>query len=400
MSTIVRRRPPVDDPAVLKELVGACNDAVLDGRAGWSRFLEKLCAFVGAHTGSLIIQDAPTGAATVPATFGLDPDFSRLYEEYYHKVNVYTIVGSARRWLRPGALRAYHAIVPPSVVMKTEIYNDFMRRLDWYDGVSGVLAREGSWVSFLNVACPPSAGLISREQLVLMKRIAPHAQRALQVQRRLERLEAFQEAAAATLDQLPLGVIFVDGSGKPLLVNRVAHEILDAKDGLTLTREGLHAATAGATAELRRLVHNAIQTGNGRGLDAEGGMSLSRPSLRRPLYIVVGPLPAGHPSLQPRAAAVVFVTDPEDGVESTPAVLQRLYGLSPAEARLAALLLDGKRLQDAAEKLGISVNTARNQSKSIFQRTGTRRQSELIRLFASGPAIVRRSRSPFDQAAS
>jgi DNA-binding CsgD family transcriptional regulator len=230
-----------------------------------------------------------------------------------------------------------------------------------------------------------------------MRRIVPHAQRALQIQRRVERLEVLHESATVTLDQLPLGVIFVDGQGKPLFVNRVAQEILAQKDGLTLTREGFQAANGAATAAVRRYIHNVIQTGNGRELDAESAMNLPRPSLKRPLSIIAGPLPAGHPSSVPRSAAVIFVSDPEARADSTPLVLQRLYGLSPAEGRLAALLFQGRRLEEAAEELGISLHTARNQLKSIFQRTGSRRQSDLMRLLASGPAVIRQPRSSSDR---
>jgi DNA-binding CsgD family transcriptional regulator/PAS domain-containing protein len=397
MSAIVRRRPPVHDPAVFKQLVGLCHNAVIDGRAGWSRFLEKLCACIGANAGSLMIQEGLPGDVNVEATFGVDPKFSQLYKDYYHSVNIYAIEGAARQLLKPGILRTYHSIVPPSIAMRTEMYNDFMRRLDWHDGVSGVLAREGSFLSYLSVGSPLSSGLVGKEQFTLMKRITPHAQRALQIHRRLERLHAFHDAATVTLDQLPLGVIFVDGQGKPLFVNRVAQEILAQKDGLTLTREGFQAANGAATAAVRRYIHNVIQTGNGRELDAESAMNLPRPSLKRPLSIIAGPLPAGHPSSVPRSAAVIFVSDPEARADSTPLVLQRLYGLSPAEGRLAALLFQGRRLEEAAEELGISLHTARNQLKSIFQRTGSRRQSDLMRLLASGPAVIRQPRSSSDR---
>jgi DNA-binding CsgD family transcriptional regulator len=94
---------------------------------------------------------------------------------------------------------------------------------------------------------------------------------------------------------------------------------------------------------------------------------------------------------------VIFVSDPEARADSTPLVLQRLYGLSPAEGRLAALLFQGRRLEEAAEELGISLHTARNQLKSIFQRTGSRRQSDLMRLLASGPAVIRQPRSSSDR---
>jgi DNA-binding CsgD family transcriptional regulator len=53
---------------------------------------------------------------------------------------------------------------------------------------------------------------------------------------------------------------------------------------------------------------------------------------------------------------------------------------SPAEARLGARLGTGHALEDIAADLNISLGTARNQLKSIFSKTGTKRQSELVAL--------------------
>ena len=70
-------------------------------------------------------------------------------------------------------------------------------------------------------------------------------------------------------------------------------------------------------------------------------------------------------------------------VEVTP---NRL-GLTAAEGKLAALLARGASVSDAAVQLGVSAHTARTQLKHIFAKTGTRRQSELIRLLVDESAF-------------
>jgi DNA-binding CsgD family transcriptional regulator len=59
-------------------------------------------------------------------------------------------------------------------------------------------------------------------------------------------------------------------------------------------------------------------------------------------------------------------------------LLQRHFGLAPAEARLAFHLVAGETLRSAAVKLSISYETARTCLKSIFDKTGTCRQAELV----------------------
>jgi DNA-binding CsgD family transcriptional regulator len=53
---------------------------------------------------------------------------------------------------------------------------------------------------------------------------------------------------------------------------------------------------------------------------------------------------------------------------------------SPAESRLAAMLLEGGTARDVARRMALSYQTVRNQLKSLFEKTGTARQSELVKL--------------------
>ena len=59
-------------------------------------------------------------------------------------------------------------------------------------------------------------------------------------------------------------------------------------------------------------------------------------------------------------------------------LLQRHFGLAPAEARLAFHLVAGETLRSAAVKLSISYETARTCLKHIFRKTETCRQAELV----------------------
>ena len=59
-------------------------------------------------------------------------------------------------------------------------------------------------------------------------------------------------------------------------------------------------------------------------------------------------------------------------------LLRRHFGLTPAEAKLALHLAAGETLRSAEAKLGMTYETARTHLKSIFQKTGTCRQAELV----------------------
>jgi DNA-binding CsgD family transcriptional regulator len=79
----------------------------------------------------------------------------------------------------------------------------------------------------------------------------------------------------------------------------------------------------------------------------------------------------------------VFLSKSE-GLKLSPRRLVTLYKITPAEARLVAKLAALRTVEEAADDLGISMATARTQLKSVFGKTDTRSQSELLLLLASG----------------
>jgi DNA-binding CsgD family transcriptional regulator len=75
--------------------------------------------------------------------------------------------------------------------------------------------------------------------------------------------------------------------------------------------------------------------------------------------------------------------------QSKEQILERLFELSPKQARLTALLMTGRRIRDIAPILGITEGSARQYLKRVFRKTGTNRQADLIRVV--GHALVQHS---------
>jgi DNA-binding CsgD family transcriptional regulator len=90
-----------------------------------------------------------------------------------------------------------------------------------------------------------------------------------------------------------------------------------------------------------------------------------------------------------RPAFALIISDPNRAIELDHAALCRLYGLTPAEGRLAALLANGKHIESAAHLLGVSIHTVRTHLKHIFSKTETSSQSDLVRLILSAPSPIR-----------
>jgi DNA-binding CsgD family transcriptional regulator len=79
-------------------------------------------------------------------------------------------------------------------------------------------------------------------------------------------------------------------------------------------------------------------------------------------------------------AVIVCVTDTEAEVRLPAQRLRDLFGLTLAEARTALAIFEGATLKEAAETLGVSRFTVQNHLARVFEKTGTNRQSALVRL--------------------
>jgi DNA-binding CsgD family transcriptional regulator len=117
------------------------------------------------------------------------------------------------------------------------------------------------------------------------------------------------------------------------------------------------------------------------------------PGQRRPLAILAAPFRidrAAPFALVRRPAVVVFVSDPERAPRTPPEHLAELYGLTPRESALVALLLDGCDLREAAGRLGVSMNTVRTHMRLVLEKTGTHRQAELVSLLLRSVVTLQR----------
>jgi DNA-binding CsgD family transcriptional regulator len=103
---------------------------------------------------------------------------------------------------------------------------------------------------------------------------------------------------------------------------------------------------------------------------------------KRPVLIRTIPVDgaARSPFLGARVLLVLTELFPKSG--PPPDVLARAFGLSRAQAKLASIIATGISPKQAAEKLSIARETARNHLKAVFAKTETHRQSELVALLS------------------
>jgi DNA-binding CsgD family transcriptional regulator len=193
---------------------------------------------------------------------------------------------------------------------------------------------------------------------------------------------AFHDVEALTfvLDQMPVGILLVDGGGHVVWTNRYARSRLAAGGALELRGGRLAARWHAETLALQRLVERAAAGGG-----EPETLALPRSAANgAPLVVVARPIDRlGAAPMPGEACVVLFLSGADHQLRASRQRLRRLFQLTPAECELTALLAAGHSLRSAAGELAITHESARTYLKRALQKTGTRRQAELVRLALS-----------------
>lgn len=191
---------------------------------------------------------------------------------------------------------------------------------------------------------------------------------------------------AAAFDALEDGVALFDAERRLVFANAALRRAAAAADGLALGAAVLDVPEASDRAALARALTAALAAMEGRMglLPAAGLVALRRAPGRPPWIVRAVPVrcPPGDAGFR---GAMLLICDAGRRRALPAASLARLFGLTPAQAALAAALAAGATLDQHARKRGISKETARSHLAEVRRRTGCRRQVDLVALLARVP---------------
>jgi DNA-binding CsgD family transcriptional regulator len=362
------------------------------GPSDWETLLDEINRFLEGSAIALVFHDFKHNLGSIRFARGYNRRYIPLYALSYAHQNVW--LARERDYRRPGIVHIGEHLVPEQQLIRTKFYSEWLQPQALHHRLCAVLSREKATAVFLEVMRPRQWAAFDQDDIERCRSLLPHLQRALRMHRRMADLALERDAAFRALDQLPWGVVFIDEHRNRLGANRHAQEILVAGDGLSARGNTLQADLADETARLDRLLSSVLDQPGQQDSSAGGTLSITRPSGAHPLNVVVVPLHIKPEALSERGSvAAIFVTDPEAPVDgSIKQYLRELYSLTTGEARLAACLLQGKSVEEAAASMGITMNTARAYLKRIYQKTGVRRQPELMRLLLLGLPRLRGDR--------
>jgi DNA-binding CsgD family transcriptional regulator len=360
--------------ALLDQLLGAIYEGPVESPP-WSTALQMLRDQLKAgHVTLMLRPPSPdssgvminTGPVTAQGVesyethfFALDP-FVRLREG--EVVTAEELIG--REWLQSAFYREYLKPLDIRHLLGADIYTK-----------EGIECR-------LRVTRAHDAKPFSAEDRLLVRFLLPHLKRSIQLHAHLDFLECERQLFAGTVNRMLLGIISFDQAGNILETNQEAKRILAEKDGIWLSGSSLSVDSSQESRELQRMIKQALADASGQTPGLVEAMSITRPSGRSKLGVLVKAIPPGQWSeSRHRPTVAVFLRDPEsNAAQPSQELVRRLFGLTRMEAQLALLLAEGYTLDEAAEKMNVRRNTARTHLRSIFCKTGVTRQTMLVRL--------------------
>lgn len=208
------------------------------------------------------------------------------------------------------------------------------------------------------------AGIIRPDTMAALAVLRPHIARSLALATRLQRQKA---------DAMTFGL---NAIGAPAAVLQANGLILSANDLFLSLQKCFAAPTRDSIAiadeRVNRLLYKALAGHDAGSFPLPAGED-------RPCILHVIPLRKKALDLSPKGNAIVLISQPTGTIADASALLKGLYDLTRGEARVALEIMKGLSLPAVAKQLQISHETVRSNAKSIYAKTGSAGQTDLVR---------------------
>jgi DNA-binding CsgD family transcriptional regulator len=344
----------------------------------WPQALNRLGQAFDCTSVALIDRNLRTleGRAS---TSGVDASSQR---EFFNVWSARDPVRLRTRSWRPGAIELDHQIVPRSEILASDYYNGFMKPRDMRSLMRLTLAHRNRFLTIISLVRPPSAGDFDTEAVEQCRVLMPHLQRASNIRFQAEHAAAMLSGLSDAADRSVAGILLVQRDGQVKFANKAARAM--AADGaFLLRRDQIEIPDRNDDAAFQRLLAGA--TGAMGDFDAPRGgvIRLARPSGGASYTVTVAPVKRETLWAGNEPMALVLITDPELTPIPSREALSQLYGFSTSEMRVAERLMTGDSPEQAAAFLEVKISTVRWHLVSMYRKTGTNRQAELVRLLLS-----------------
>jgi DNA-binding CsgD family transcriptional regulator len=369
----------MDRDEILLPLIGGIYDSALNPDT-WNVILPRIGAFVGGSAGGLFAHDSSRRSGNVFYEFGTDPDFRRIYFEKYMTMDpmfgTYFV-------LDVGEVFSTSTIMSHAEFLQSRFYRECIGPRGWIDNICVYLDKAPEGQAGFALFRHEREGLADETARERMRLLFPHLRRAVLIGKLVE----FKTAQAATfadaLDGLSAGLLFVDSSGRITHANAAGRAMIADGDVLRASLGRLVASDPDVNRTLRD-IFLAADTGDAAiGVKGVAVPLASRDGERSVAHVL--PLSSGarrSAGVNYAAAAALFVQKAALATRSTPEAIAKTYRLTAMEVRVLLAIVEVGGAPEVAETLGIGEGTVKTHLKRLYEKTGARRQADLVKIFA------------------
>lgn len=369
-------------------------DAVLAASAAvsesgrWGEMLALLARHFGATAVALHTVGEAIEERGLVAGFQLPPDIWANYAGGWHAQDPW-VAALHRRHAGSGEILIGREVCDWSVLERTDYFHGFCIPHGLRSLLALVIdgrhpASQGT-AALLCLYRRPGLEEFSHDDRRQLQRMHQPLRLALQAHRALADARRHGQVAADALSTVPKALLVLDLTGRVLHANAPAETML-ADERWIGTHAGRLVRLGRLGAEevcvlLRRAVAGLLQT-HVVWSDAHEPDPVQACAVLRWMPIA----PHNAVGLAWPGARVLLLVDrlDNDMADRRLPMLARRHGLTPAETRVLAELAQGARPAEIAQHLGVSIHTVRAHLRQLFDKTGSRRQAELVRLVGMG----------------
>ena len=359
-------------PSKLSDLIEDIYDAALEP-ARWNDVFVSINEFVGGLGSGIFSKNLISKSGAASYFCGADPHYIQLYSETYSKL------GPLTSFPPLGSIVTMPDLVPYDEFRRGRFYQEYMAPQGCAD-IAGVVLENSKASSADLLTVYVRNRMVDDEIRQRIKLIAPHAHRALTINKAIDHRKSEAAAFADTLDGLSAGIFLVDAQCRILHANVAGQDMLCEDDFLRSIGGLLVARDVQANRGLRQIV----ATGDAGVAASNAAFSLTAHDGGRyvayllPLRSVV----RNSREAPSKTAAAIFVRKAELDDHSYGGLIARAFGLTPAELRVLLAIVEVGGVPETSETLGIAETTVKTHLYRVFSKTGASRQADLVKLAA------------------
>jgi len=365
----------------LSDTIGAIYDCALDPQR-WGDAIGRLGELCESGAGGMCVHDLRNVENVQLFEIGYTAEFSQLVQKHYQ----HSPFATASIVHEVGDVITLATMCPENEWLDSRIYHDVLKPYGICDYIGLNTLRTSCRIASVHSSRTVPANRYAQREINIFKLLSPHICRTSAISDVLDIRTLNSQMLEATLEALVAGVYLIARDGRVVYMNAAAARQVKTGNALRIVNNRLLPNDLQARQALARAT--------GEQLDVEsGGHSLAIPGLQGDGYVAtLLRLDRGSRQsiMAPFAASVaVFVQEPARVPMMPGEAFAKLYRLTGGELRVLLGLAQGLGGKEAADLLGISEPTVRTHLQNIFSKTGTSRQTDVLRLLQSAtpPAI-------------